>query len=228
MDLAVFGPAGAEFIYRWLHFLTGVCWIGMLWYFNFVQGSFFAETEANVKTGVVQKLVPRALWWFRWGALGTWLTGVALLMANAKNAGMDIFGTSWGVTILTGALMGTYMFLNVWVIIWPAQKKVIAAANGESVPDAAAAGARAGLASRTNTLFSIPLLFFMGAAKHLPINIDQTKGIATALIVNAVIITLIEVNGLAGKAGPMKSVKGVISCGFILTAVLYGLLECLV
>ena len=171
--MALFSSEGVEFIFRWGHFLAGITWIGILYYFNFIQGSWFKETDASAKSAAVQKLVPRALWWFRWGAMGTWITGMYIIWHKGNMAGAEVYQTSWGLMILTGALLGTCMFLNVWLIIWPAQKVVIASAvqtagGGQAIPEAAACGAKAGLASRTNTLFSIPLLFFMGAASHLP------------------------------------------------------------
>jgi uncharacterized membrane protein len=231
MDTALFSGQGMEFMFRFGHFLAGVCWIGVLWYFNFIQGSYFAEADAGAKSDAMQKLVPRALWWFRWGAMGTFLTGVALLGIKSSMAGAAILNTSWGVTILTGALMGTFMWFNVWFIIWPAQKIAIASATavaggGSADPAAAGAGAKAGLASRTNTLFSLPLLFFMGAASHLPVSVGP-EGVWCAFFAAAAVIVVIELNGLFGKLGPMKSVTGVIHCGLALTAVLFGLVECL-
>ncbi len=224
MNISLFSNGGVEFLFRWGHFLAGVCWIGVLWYFNFIQGSYFAEADAGAKSDATKKLVPRALWWFRWGARGTFLSGLALHLIKSGKAGMSVFGTSWGLTILTGALMGTFMWFNVWFIIWPAQKVVIANANGDTQPNAAACAAKAGLASRTNTLFSIPLLFFMGAASHLPVSIGP-GGAYTALGVASAVIIAIELNGLFGKLGPIKSVTGVIHCGLALTAVLFGIVE---
>ena len=128
MDIALLKAPGIEFLLRWGHFLFGITWIGVLYYFNFIQGSWFNETEGQHKSAAVQKLVPRALWWFRWGAMGTFLTGLAIL-AMKGHGGKEIFMTSYGVMILSGALMGTFMFLNVWLIIWPAQKVVIASTN---------------------------------------------------------------------------------------------------
>jgi len=127
--------------------------------------------------------------------------------------------------IMTGALMGILMFLNVWLVIWPAQKIVIGAANGENLGDAAAAGARAGLASRTNTLFSIPLLFFMGAASHLTVQGADSSTVMKSMAATGAVILLLELNALKGKLGPMASVSGVIHMGIWLTVVLYGLIE---
>src|SRR6185503_1869849 len=105
-----------------LHFFFGVTWIGHLYYFNFVQGAFFAETDAATKSNAIQKLVPRALWWFRWGAMWTLVTGLVMLLAKGHQAGgMEIYSTSWGVAILTGGLFGLTMWANVWFVIWPNQ-----------------------------------------------------------------------------------------------------------
>ena len=181
----------------------GVAWIGLLWYFNFVQGEYFKEADASSKSDAIRKLVPRALWWFRWGAMFTFISGVALLGAKQLT----------GYGIMVGAALGTLMFLNVWLIIWPNQKIVIASAG---------ALAKAGLASRTNTLFSIPMLFFMASSVHLAqLGVPVTNASLLSLIVVFGIIALLEVNAVAGKTGPMTSVKGVIHMGLLLTAVLY-------
>jgi uncharacterized membrane protein len=147
----------------------------------------------------------------------TFLSGVAML--GVKHL------TGYG--IIVGAVLGTLMFLNVWLIIWPNQKIVIAsaekaAAGGEANPAAAGALAKAGLASRTNTLFSIPMLFFMASSVHLaqlatPV---ASAGLLSLLVVFG-IIALLEVNAIFGKTGPMTTVKGVIHMGLLLTLVLY-------
>ena len=91
MDIALFNLDGFMFLLRWLHLFFGVTWIGHLYYFNFVQGAFFAETDAATKSNVIQKLVPRALWWFRWGAMYTMLTGIVYLAAKGHRDGFGIF-----------------------------------------------------------------------------------------------------------------------------------------
>lgn len=225
MELALFTGSGVEFLSRWAHYLMGVTWIGLLYYFNFVQGSYFKEAEAGAKSDATKKLVPRALWWFRWGAMFTFASGVFLLYYKGmRSGGAEAFFTPWGVMILMGAMMGTVMFLNVWLVIWPNQKIVIAAATTPN-PAAADAGAKALRASRTNTLLSIPMLFFMGAASHLPVN--MASGGHMALGITLVIILALEANALKGKLGPMETIKGVITCGFVLTGVLYAMLECI-
>lgn len=232
MDFALLNSDGLMFLLRWLHFFFGVIWIGLLYYFNFVQGSFFAETDATTKSNAIQKLVPRALWWFRWGAMFTMLTGIMYLGMKGHRDGHAIFTTSWGVAILTGVSLGLLMWGNVWFVIWSNQKIVIASATaaangGKANPAAAAAGARATVASRTNVLFSIPMLFFMGAASHLPMMINPEANLCIVSAVVGVILLGLEANALKGKTGPMTTVKGVISCGFGLAAVLYILIEVL-
>jgi len=217
VELALLQGNALAFLIRWIHLLAGVAWIGLLWYFNFVQGEYFKEADASSKSDAIRKLVPRALWWFRWGAMFTFLSGIALLGVKHLT----------GFGILVGASLGTIMFLNVWLIIWPNQKIVIAsaekvAAGGDADPAAAGALAKAGLASRTNTLFSIPMLFFMASSVHLaqlaiPIG---SASIASKIVVFGLIL-LLAINGIKGKTGPMTSVKGVIHMGLLLTLVLY-------
>jgi uncharacterized membrane protein len=136
------------------------------------------------------------------------------------------------VLILTGAAMALLMWFNVWFVIWPAQKVVIqnavdTAAGKPANPAAAARAARSGVASRTNVLFSIPMVFFMASSTHLPLVITPGKSLMGLFIVLAVILLGLEANALKGKTGPMTSVKGVIHCGFGLAVVLYVLMEVL-
>ncbi len=211
-----------SFLFRWGHFLFGVAWIGMLWYFNFVQGAYFAEADAAAKTDATKKLVPRALWYFRWGAVGTFLTGLLILGLLGHRNGMGYFATTKGALITIGALMGTIMFLNVWLVIWPRQQKVIAAANGEKIDNLPVLARRAFLASRTNTLFSIPMLFFMGASSHLPI---MDHDMSLFYIIAAAVIGLVEVNALTATQGPttkpIEKPVGVIHMGLLLAVVLF-------
>lgn len=226
----VFGEYG-QLLFRYVHFFAGVIWIGMLYYFNFVQGAFFAEIDANTKNVAISKLVPRALWWFRYGALFTWISGFFILAAKGHWAGFEIYTTSWGINILIGALLGTFMFLNVWLIIWPNQKVVIQSATqvlsgGQPIAEAAACGAKAGLASRHNTLFSIPLLLFMGMASHSGHPVTASSLLPLWLVVIIVTATL-EFNAIKGKMGPLATIKGVINCGFVLSAVLFAIVRIL-
>ncbi len=230
MTFSLLSMDGFVFLNRWLHFFFGIVWIGHLYYFNFVQGAFFNETDASTKSNAIQKLVPRALWWFRWGAMFTLITGLVILMVKGHQGGWGVYSSSWGVAILTGAAFAIVMWANVWFVIWPNQKIVIAnavntAAGKPADPGAAAAAARAGLASRHNVLFSIPMLFFMGAASHLPMAIGEDSSITTWWAIFFVLLGALEVNALKGKMGPLTTVKGVIHMGFVLTLVVYVLME---
>ncbi len=214
-----------DYLARWGHVLSGITWIGLLYYFNFVQGEYFKEADGDARTDAFTKLVPRALWWFRWGAMFTFLTGCILL---------GIRGASVSLDITIGAVLGTLMFLNVWLIIWPNQRIVIASneqvkAGGEARPEAAEAAPKAALASRTNTLFSLPMLFLMGSSTHLSSANGLGHGMVgnsgmTALIVALVIVAALQLNAIFGKQGPMTTVRGVIVSGFALTAVLWAVL----
>ena len=152
----------------------------------------------------------------------TFLTGVALLAYHHQ-------GLTYDITV--GALLGTLMFLNVWLIIWPNQRIVINSANqvaegGEADPAAAGAAPKAALASRTNTLFSMPMLFFMGSSAHMPTGLLSDISMVSLGVV-LLIIAALEANAIFGKVGPMASVVGVIHCSLGLTVVLYGLMAVL-
>jgi uncharacterized membrane protein len=220
-----------QFMLRWVHFLSGVTWIGILYYFNFVQTPFFAETEAGVRTAAIQKLVPRALWWFRWGAMFTFLAGISIyLMRMSEMGGALFYSSPYGVTITVGGLLGTLMFLNVWLVIWPNQQVVIASANqvasgGQALPAAAGAGRRGALASRTNTVFSIPMLLYMGAASHFPQMVHQSTSRGLFWLLVIIIVGAVEANALVGTQGatkvPLDSVKGALWFGFLLAGILF-------
>ena len=219
---------GWEFLLRYMHFLAGVCWIGVLWYFNFIQTPFFgSELGGQAKSAVTRGLVPNALWWFRWGAMFTFLSGWCMVMMKLHSGvGLD---SPYMTKILTGGLMGTFMWANVWFVIWPAQQVVIAnaenvAAGGEANPEAAARAGRAGMASRTNTLFSIPMLFFMGSASHLPNFLSGSNDMVYWLVAGALIL-FTEAQALIGPGSatqkPLTTVSGTIHAGLGLTLVLY-------
>ncbi len=236
--MTLLSEAGWFFLLRWTHFLAGIIWIGLLYYFNLVQTPFFAETDPPARSGAIQKLVPRALWWFRWGAMITFLSGWIYLLHQmfGKYGFREFFTASYGWAIFLGGTLGSFMWANVWFVIWPKQKIVIqnaidTAAGRPANPAAAAAGARAGVASRTNVVFSIPMLFYMAAAFHLPLADSFSRGRKLGMaIVSAVIILLIEANALFATAGqgtakPLATVKGTLWCGFILSAIFYVLFE---
>ena len=204
-----------NFLARWAHVLFGIVWIGMLYYFNFVQGGYFKQASAEGLADAKAKLAPSALWWFRWGAMFTFISGVYLLHS---------ISTYLHNYIIVGAVMGTLMAANVWMIIWPAQKIALGLVEGG---DKAAAGAKALLASRTNTLFSAPMLLCMLAGPHYgQYGSIETIG-GTGLTVALVIVVALEINGLKGKQGPMTTVNGVIGSSLALTAVMIAALNLL-
>jgi uncharacterized membrane protein len=151
---------------RWLHLLAGVMWIGLLYYFNFVQVAALKAAQAdNTAAGIGKHVAPRALLFFRWAAVVTWVAGAALLGGNFVAA-----FTFQGVyaAIGMGAWLGTIMLFNVWVLIWPNQKKILGIVQA-SDEEKGKARRIAFLASRFNTMLSIPMLFFMGAGGHAAI-----------------------------------------------------------
>ena len=158
----------------WLHVLAGITWIGLLYYFNFVQVPALADAVGDEGgpggAGITKYVAPRALWWFRWGALLTWLTGASALFqlnlfTDAFTLGMLENGSPAGLIIGVGAWFGTIMLFNVWVLIWPNQKKVLGIVQA-SADEIARAKRVAFLASRTNTLLSIPMLMSMVGFGH--------------------------------------------------------------
>jgi uncharacterized membrane protein len=244
--MALLSGDGWLFLLRWFHFLAGITWIGILYYFNFVQtpffGSKFVADNAAVRSGIVRGgLLNTALWWFRWGAMITFITGwlYILHIAFAQYRGIGgFFATSYGWKIFFGGMLGSVMWANVWFVIWPGQQVVMRSAEqvaggGQAIPEAAARGARAGVASRTNTMLSIPMLFFMGAASHLRMPDPATSGAQwAALILLAIVLIAVEINALTGPPAPatggkkiFATLSGTFWAGFILTAILYFGLE---
>lgn len=150
-------------IFRWIHIMAGIMWIGLLYYFNFVQVAALKDATADgTNAGITKHIAPRALFYFRWAALVTWLAGAALLGARFVPAFTLQPSAAY---IGLGAWLGTIMLFNVWGLIWPNQKKIL---GMKPATDAEKATARrvAFLASRTNTMLSIPMLFFMGVGAH--------------------------------------------------------------
>jgi len=207
--MEVFSQAGGQMLARWGHYMAGVTWIGLLYYFNFVQGPSFAEFEAAARTDALSKLVPRALWWFKFAAMLTLATGIMILGFQKHLGGGQYFQTSPGISIATGILLALVMFGNVFGRILPNQKIVIAsaqsvAAGGPPDPEAPAAGRRALLASRTNTFFSIPMLWFMGVTSHLaPLYDVHPKGAHRGIywLITLALVVTFELNGTGRIAG---------------------------
>jgi len=235
----LFHRVGGVILSRWAHCLAGITWIGILYYFNFVQVPSFAAFDAGARNEATAKLVPRALWWFRWGAMLTLLSGISILAFQDQFDG-DYFKTPSGVSIATGILLALVMFSNVWFVIWPAQKRVIAnaqnvLAGGEADPAAAGFGRRGLLASRTNTLFSIPMLFFMAATSHFaPFHTAASSGKRGSFLGIMVFITaILELNALGffggtAPGGPrayLDKHQNTIIAGFVYAALLIVLFE---
>ena len=152
-------------LFRWVHFLAGITWIGLLYFFNLINAAFMKSLDGPTKNIVIPKLMPAALNWFRHGATVTVLAGIALYFYMYSKGGTG------AIALGIGGLLGIIMMANVHAIIWPNQKKIIAAvsaaAQGTPAPaEMAQWGRTALLASRVNFLLSIPMLFFMGAGSH--------------------------------------------------------------
>ncbi len=201
-------------LFRYGHILSGIAWIGLLYYFNLVQVPAFAQMEAPARTDAIRKLAVKALWWFRWAAVATVAFGV-LIIATVPDQGI-YWKRAQGSALLAGIIMALVMFYNVWMVIWPNQQVVIAnaervASGQEPDPAAGPAGRKALLASRTNTLLSITMLFFMVAAGHGNYTGGQPGGGARAIwfILTVVIVGAFEANalGLIQGTGPGPTKK---------------------
>jgi uncharacterized membrane protein len=239
----IFSRGGYAYLSRWLHVVVGITWIGLLYYFNFVQVPAFAEMEAAARNNAIDKLASRALWWFRWAAVATVVTGLLILgfqqTATGKSqlTNMDYFKGMQGISIATGILLALTMFVNVWGIIWRNQKVVIAnarnvQAGGEADPAAAPAGRLALMASRQNAIFSLPMLIFMVGTAHFPYQQAVASGgkRATYWIITLVIWALFEANALGWiggtKPGGANAIydthKNALITGFVYAAVMLG------
>lgn len=165
-----YGSEYGVFFFRWLHVLSGVMWIGLLWYFNFVQIPNMPNIPDDQKPAIGKVIAPAALWWFRWGAMATIVTGLIVAFMNGYVFDALAFGLTDGVPKHTmigiGMWMGIVMWANVWFVIWPNQKKALGMVE-VSAEEKAAAARTAMLFSRTNTLLSIPMLFAMVSAQNL-------------------------------------------------------------
>ena len=155
-------------LFRWVHILAGVTWIGLLYFFNFVNIHVQNALEDRVRKQLIPELMLRTLWWFRWGAMFTFLSGYLLLLwkyfllGSGVMGDAGLLGSSAGLWISLGAILGTIMWWNVWFIIWPAQQRLISWIRvGKNPPERPAIAQKALLASRMNTFLSVPLVFTM-------------------------------------------------------------------
>ena len=156
------------FLFRWLHVLAGIMWIGLLWYFNFVQIPSMPNIPDDQKPAVSKFIAPKALFWFRWGAVATLATGLILAHLNGYLHDAMTLNTNNAKYFMIGIGMwlGIIMAFNVWAIIWPNQKKALGIVSVDASEKATAAK-KAMLFSRTNTLLSIPMLYCMVGAQNL-------------------------------------------------------------
>jgi uncharacterized membrane protein len=248
--VGIFEEVGVEMLARYGHIIAGITWIGLLYYFNFAQTPAFATFEAGSRTEATAKLVPRAIWWFRWAAMATLVFGllIFLLYSMGDNepymagGAYDAMQNPQVMAILAGMLFAIIMWANVWFVIWPAQRKAIANAQAtvegrQGTPPTPEELRRAATASRTNTFFSIPMLFFMVAAGHLaPFGgYDSTGGgdrviWYLVIIVVAVVVEAIALKAPAAGSGLSKHLddhKNTIIGGFVLLIVLWLIFEIL-
>jgi uncharacterized membrane protein len=230
-------PSGPlSLLTRGAHVLSGVTWIGLLYFFNFVQTPVFPEMSDSARSEALRKLSFRALWWFRYAALLTFLFGVMLVGIQGDGENTDLYLSGVGGTaILTGMLFGVTMFLNVWGVIWRNQKIVIGsaeavAAGGQANPDAAGAAKAGARASRCNVLFSFTMLWFMVFAAHGAVWFDGIDGGTTGYWIFVLVIwAFIEASALGfigGLDSPFNKLvfdkhRDTIIYGFVLLAIIY-------
>ena len=224
---------GLHFLSRYAHVLFGVTWIGLLYFFNFVQVPAFAEMEAQARSEALRKITFRALWWFRWAAALTLASGLLMWAIGGSDYKPS---TSPGLSILFGSILGITMAANVWMVIWPNQQINIKSAQtvadgGEPDPAAAGAAKLAGRASRVNAFFSIPMLFFMVFTSHFAPRFSNPGGAGVITWILFIIIWAgAELSALGKLPGGLDSpfckmvldnhIK-TIEAGLIAVAVLY-------
>jgi uncharacterized membrane protein len=212
--MEIFSREGLWGAFRMAHVIVAMMWMGLLWFFNFVQTPAYAEMEGAARNNALDKLTWRAMWWFRWAAMATITFGLLIIaVEGGKIYDGDYWRSTPGVTLLIGILFGFAMLYNVWMVIWPAQQKVIGnarnvQAGGEADPTAAAAGRAGGMASRQNTIFSFPLLVFMVGASHFYGGIDShfspkpsTSAWFAYLLIGLIVLVVLELNSLGKISG---------------------------
>jgi uncharacterized membrane protein len=198
----------AEFLFRWLHVFAGIVWLGLLYFFNFVNLPASARMDAGGKKAAAEQMMPRALWWFRWAAMLTLLSGLLLFgLIYMRTPGVGwgpnaLFQGGEGLSdrarwIMWGMLFGTIMWFNVWFLIWPAQRRLLKGAHGA---EADALRRRAGLASRLNTYLSGPLLIGMLGANHAGMAFSYPRFLILSALALAAIKTAYAHSTFVGKS----------------------------
>jgi len=244
--MELFSQDGLWGAFRAAHVIVAVMWMGLLWFFNFVQTPAYAEMDPAARNNAFDKLTWRALSWFRWAAAATVAFGILLIGIQSGSDNVysnDYWRSTAGVTLLIGILFGFIMLYNVWMVIWPNQQIVIAnarnvQAGGEADPNAAAAARAGAMASRQNTIFSLPLLVFMVGASHFynfshfdpkPSTglwvIYLLVGIAVAIILEANALGKVSGRGSTGLNVIYETHKNAMYTGFALIAGFYLLAE---
>jgi uncharacterized membrane protein len=244
--MAIFSKAGLGGAFLIAHVVVAMMWMGLLWFFNFVQTPAYAEMDGAARNNAFDKLTWRALWWFRWAAVATVAFGLLVLAVGGKDSfGSAFWKSTAGVTLLIGILFGLTMLYNVWMVIWPAQQKVIGNARnvqggGEADPNAPAAARAGAMASRQNTIFSLPLLVFMVGASHFYAlgHFSPAPGGAKWLVYflfGVAVLVILEANALGKISGTgntglnmiYESHKNAMYAGFVLIVAFYILAEIL-
>jgi uncharacterized membrane protein len=244
--MEIFSREGLWGAFRMAHVIVAIMWMGLLWFFNFVQTPAYAEMDPAARNNAFDKLTWRALWWFRWAAAATVAFGILIIAVEGGNGHVysnDFWRSTSGVTLLIGILFGFIMLYNVWMVIWPNQQIVIAnarnvQAGGEADPNAAAAGRAGAMASRQNTIFSLPLLVFMVGASHFYLfsHFDPKPstglwilylliGIAVAAILEANALGKVSGRGSSGLNVIYETHKNAMYTGFALILGFYVLAE---
>jgi len=215
--MEIFSRDGLWGAFRISHVIVAIMWMGLLWFFNFVQVPAYAEMDPAARNNALDKLTWRALWWFRWAAMATVIFGILIVAVEGGSSHVysnDFWRSTAGVTLLIGILFGFVMLYNVWMVIWPNQQIVIAnarnvQAGGEADPNAPAAARAGAMASRQNTIFSLPLLVFMVGASHFYVfshfkNQPNNPSVGLwilYLLIGVAVLAILEANALGKVSG---------------------------
>lgn len=200
-----------EFLLRVTHQLAGIVWLGLTFHFNLIHSEYMQEALPDARTDVIRKLVPLGMTWSRWAALVTFLSGFTLLFSSSMRH------PGWNVDITIGALLGILMFVNVWFLIWPQYRIACGLVPG----DAAVAGPRAQVLSRTNVLFSVSMVLFMVSSAHLP-GVMLRDAPWLRLVAAVLLIGACELNAVRGQLWPpLRTVRGQIVSAVLLALLLW-------